>query len=517
MKLTLNMILDETAESGATLSGSKSTADRELSGFRIASGILGLLDPSYLYFIDSSLSAVAARQTETICFAVSGGNAETLPCNSAHSALVFPKEISTLSIFSLLQSIWDKYANWELDAMNAILSKRPTQEVLDKIAFLLINPFAIFDEFQAMVYKAGFIPDNTKGSIWEVVLTKGYTPPEILPIKERRVVDAHNRLDKPPHLYKANLADHEENWLMCGLFVHGHFWGTMGSVDVATPFTQGQMTVACHAKHLIELALENEFEIGDASGTPYYIERLLNGYDISRHIVEYHLSHRRWASLGQFWMIRFTHIGDMPVPGDALEKYLPHIKTIQPKAMTVIYEQGIVSIGRVDDQKAADKDIETLLKRFGLISGISMEFYDFMGLKHAYIQCKAALFCGRATLNFFSDNYLACLKVALSQTTSLKSLCHPGILRCLTEDGNRGREYVDCLSSYLSNGCNLAATAQKLHLHRNTLSYRLERMSANLGVDLRTCDDNTLFILQFSCLIADTALHGVICNQSDST
>ena len=43
---------------------------------------------------------------------------------------------------------------------------------------------------------------------------------------------------------------------------------------------------------------------------------------------------------------------------------------------------------------------------------------------------------------------------------------------------------VDTLDAYLAHGGNSSATAAALYLHRNTLTYRLRRITALSGLDL---------------------------------
>jgi len=45
------------------------------------------------------------------------------------------------------------------------------------------------------------------------------------------------------------------------------------------------------------------------------------------------------------------------------------------------------------------------------------------------------------------------------------------------------------LQAYFANNADFAKTAEVLHVHRNTLRYRLEKISDILGVDLKNMQD----------------------------
>lgn len=71
----------------------------------------------------------------------------------------------------------------------------------------------------------------------------------------------------------------------------------------------------------------------------------------------------------------------------------------------------------------------------------------------------------------------------------LQSL-HEGIVRPLLEADQAGGTHLhETLLAYLAHNRSLAETARALYLHRNTLSYRLDRIEKILGVGLRGTDD----------------------------
>ena len=70
----------------------------------------------------------------------------------------------------------------------------------------------------------------------------------------------------------------------------------------------------------------------------------------------------------------------------------------------------------------------------------------------------------------------------------------------LDQTPRRAREALTTLRAYLDSGRNISTTAEALHLHRNTVRYRLDRIIALLPVDLDDPDERLL--LELSCRIA---------------
>ena len=49
------------------------------------------------------------------------------------------------------------------------------------------------------------------------------------------------------------------------------------------------------------------------------------------------------------------------------------------------------------------------------------------------------------------------------------------------------------VNTFLENNLNIAETARKLHMHRNTLVYRIEQLEKILGIEIKTIDGAITF------------------------
>ncbi len=63
-------------------------------------------------------------------------------------------------------------------------------------------------------------------------------------------------------------------------------------------------------------------------------------------------------------------------------------------------------------------------------------------------------------------------------------------------DALDGTNYVETLAAYLNCGRNVASAAKALHMHKNSLYYRVQRIEETVGVDLS--DEHTCFSLQLA-------------------
>ena len=57
----------------------------------------------------------------------------------------------------------------------------------------------------------------------------------------------------------------------------------------------------------------------------------------------------------------------------------------------------------------------------------------------------------------------------------------------------RQEETTATVNKFLQNNLNIAETSRQLHMHRNTLIYRLEQIEKRTGLDLRQFEDAMTF------------------------
>ena len=83
----------------------------------------------------------------------------------------------------------------------------------------------------------------------------------------------------------------------------------------------------------------------------------------------------------------------------------------------------------------------------------------------------------------------------------LRSCILPTLAPLLRSDDQRGTEHLRTLRAYLAHDRHLQQAADALHLHVNSLRYRLHRIEQLLALDLHNPDD--LFHLELAVRIAD--------------
>ena len=101
-----------------------------------------------------------------------------------------------------------------------------------------------------------------------------------------------------------------------------------------------------------------------------------------------------------------------------------------------------------------------------------------------------------APVTYFGDLGLYQLLTTLGNSTEASRFYRKTLGRLLSYDESKNAELVQTLEAFFECHGNLSQTAARLHIHRNTLTYRLEQISSITQLDLD--DPDARFSLQFA-------------------
>jgi sugar diacid utilization regulator len=129
------------------------------------------------------------------------------------------------------------------------------------------------------------------------------------------------------------------------------------------------------------------------------------------------------------------------------------------------------------------------LTRQGFICGLSWIFDDIWDTKFAKEQASQAISAGSALdpdkkVFLFSDYVNYCIGRRLCGAADYKIFAHPA-LRILQEyDETHDSDYRKTLVEYVKEFKDISKTAKNLHVHKNSLRYRLGKIQELCGLDL---------------------------------
>ena len=181
-------------------------------------------------------------------------------------------------------------------------------------------------------------------------------------------------------------------------------------------------------------------------------------------------------------------------------RILDEVKAFGLKSVSCEYKNtAVVLIAKTDRDK-----ILTLLQKKKWISnlsvGFSMPVYRIDELQTAWKQaCLAMAGKEEPGIRDCADYALPFLLRQLGENELSVHLCHPAINILKNYDTHNHTDLLNTLDTYLKQNCSQNRTAESLHIHLNSLKYRLRRITEFTGINFKDAEE--IFYLQLSLRI----------------
>lgn len=238
----------------------------------------------------------------------------------------------------------------------------------------------------------------------------------------------------------------------------------------------------------------------------FFLADLMNGIlTDEQHILD-RCRHFRWSLKMPYQLLSICPIREAERRSFLLlRRRAEELQQQFPKATVFQYGDRIKLLMQVYNQTAQDDlaaaEIEEALKELGLMAGVSQPASRLSSMVRRNIQAEKALELGhllnsQETLLFYKKySIYHCLEIC-SKEINLLQCCHPAVILLERYDRENGTELLETLHAYLVSNLAAAKAAAALHIHRNTLTKRLEKIYDLCSIDL--ADSETVFHLQYS-------------------
>ena len=217
----------------------------------------------------------------------------------------------------------------------------------------------------------------------------------------------------------------------------------------------------------------------------YLLEYLLDGNELSEEQVRMQASMRDWNPGRTLYVLT----GDM-FGSDEEGLGLPLQELLEPGDRAIHYKNYQVAVlSRGRELEEAEREWMTgVLTRAGAHCGLSRVFGELCEVKKYFQQAAAALNIGHRVrrnepLCRYEDYCEYHLIHDLAASCDLRTYVLPELLALAEENTARRQGLMRTLLCYLDYGRSVQAAAQELHMHRNTVNYRISRVSELLRMD----------------------------------
>lgn len=420
--------------------------------------------------------------------------------------LIWEEDTLILELIHRVQTVFLNYRqqlnNTSL-LFETLMNGNGIDELIKSACRILGNPILLVDSAYRVISMAGIGEIND--IVWLDALKYGYCSNELITKFKTEELLIKLNSSKKPVLFD-NCFSSGVPRILGKSVVDGKDVAYIGVMAYNKPIENFHIEIIEVLCNLIALELKNDPE-KSVRATAIYKSLIL---DLLKEKVHnpYYLHHRlvlaQWKTKTHFYVLHIPIMKD-----DINNYYLDYLQesfehaTIYVKA--VVYKDSIILLLNFDTSKEAEKallNISNVLKDNKINAGISRSFDLLFSLPHYYQQAIAAYHVGESIypeeqIHQYQDLAQFHMIAEVNQLEILKDICDPGYHKLQKYDSDYNTDYLHTLHQYALCSCSISRTADQLFVHRNTISYRLEKISEISGYDLTKGEDIFKYLLSY--------------------
>ncbi|MBC2395748.1 PucR family transcriptional regulator [Clostridium acetobutylicum] len=438
--------------------------------------------------------------------------------------IVLINEDFTLSMFNKILDIFFQYQNIDTNSLRLleVLSKNTgLQNIINSASKLLGNPAYISNtNFKILSFTEGIKLDHP---LWQDVALKGYQQYESLqslltdaildakiPIyfkstnnKNRYTIDYSNNREGKLRPNSKSIIYKENNKftisrIWSNIYAGNKLLGQFIVLEAFKPFTESDIRLIKLLSNAISIELQKHkyYESTNITNEELLLLQLLDGKIVNREALDENIKFAHCTFKYPLNLIGIINKNSISYIQFSYIKTF--FKKIFHDSICVLYKGNIVIVASyVQDKTLYEtcfKKLNKVLKDLDMLCGISRPFYNLLDINKYYNQSLKSIELGRHLTNnkfiFFYDSYILQHIFSLcSSEESLKDFCHPSIFKLITYDSVYKTDYLKNLYLYVMNFKNQSKLAELMHVHRNTLHYRISKIEEIMNVDLNNVDE----------------------------
>lgn len=274
------------------------------------------------------------------------------------------------------------------------------------------------------------------------------------------------------------------------LVVNRQYFGWVCSIACAKPFLQGDLEIVDFLSDALTMLLEREDVLPVSSQAERLLTSLLSAHRYTEESFKKQAEGFGWKLRDNYFLVMLAFSRQEEDASRTMMAYQNHLSLLLPGMKSFLRHERLVLFFDSASQKRVEESLTAFAQRCRLVGSFSRPFSRILDFPRYYRQAEATIEIGlhlNRTGPLFRFEELS-LYYMVRQIHSLD----PGDLRdcCIDEligmfryDRRSDTSFALSLRVYLETH-NLGAAAQQLHIHRNTMLYRVEKFSELTGLDL---------------------------------
>lgn len=416
------------------------------------------------------------------------------------------------SISERIESLFidqQKLGDCTIKILQACQHGKTTQQILDLGFQMLKNPLLLVDLSLCFIAQSG--GDTIKDEpLWEWTLSKGYVTEEyVQSVMVPDMNDFKSEFNCNSNIFWNNeLLNHRQ---LVGRVAHEKKpMSYLKLLEFNKPITSSDEQILDMLCNFLAITMKDPNITSPLSNNliDSFLIALLNQKIYDHDAIE-ERKHLFGLKLYENLFVITIEIENHPNTNDRLY-YLKRIFQSYFNRQTIlIYNGHIVIVLDCMTKELTENTLsllENLLIKNNCIAGISQVFYNLHELSEYYKQSISSLYLGgllqsQQRILKYDDYIIPHMILHFHGETSIKNLIHPAVVTLKKIDEKKGTDFLKTLITYINYNQNITLASKALHIHYNTVKYRIKRIEDLSNIDF--LNSETLFHICLSSKVLD--------------
>ena len=388
--------------------------------------------------------------------------------------------------------------------LNLFLNTTSLDAFVDEIALMINNPIYICNvSYKLLSYSKSVKCDD---KLWLDMIKLGYYSDEMI----RDIVDNYLDLDtqvpnNTPFFRKLALSDHER--LVSKLYFDGHYCGLFVILCENEVRESDMETITLMSDIIAKtLATDSRYIQMDSDFYHSVFADLINGDIKNRGLFNNRIMATNLGELSSFLLINISVEKHMKID-DFRQSFQRIFNSSWIFRHNNQFLVVVASSFPIVLTAATLQSLSKLLSHYNFSACISEEFSDLFYLMDHYnrnvraMEISKVLKMPDTLIEYRKFKFIDMVSIAGKRSTKmdLKQFVDRKVLDIFEYDNMNNTQYLSTLSAYIGCNCSILSTAEKMYVHKNTVTYRIGKIKEIFGLDMN--DEEVVFSVFYSCEI----------------
>lgn len=403
--------------------------------------------------------------------------------------LLFSKQADPLRIFGQALSLLDRAGRAEgaqAAVTRALFRGVSVQEMISLAARILGNPVLIQDTTTRLLAFDASPEAAARDEVIFQLLNRGFVTAELF--QKNNYARVLKNIEAAPQAFLST-SPLKYDRIIRRLTVKQQYMGWVLTAALEHPFSDGDLAIMDFIGDALTILMERESPIPVSGERVLLLKELLtsNTYTEERFLKQ--AAGFSWKLSGRYFTAVLSTDPRIPEKSPrTVMAYKNHLSLLFPDMVSFFHEEQLVLFFDRPGTQQVKETLAPFLTKYGLTAAMSDVFHGIMEFPDRLSQASSVLAIGRRLgrrepLMLCSDYIMYLAVERLADSGSVKYYCLSELLDIVCYDKAYGTEYGLTIRTYMDS-LNITTAAAALHIHRNTLIYRLEKIREISGLDI---------------------------------